>query len=91
MAKPIQDKDADQQRDQESADSGELTSEPLMKTPEVMNYLRVSRTKLWQLVKEGGLPAFRIGGDFRYRKSEIDAWLEARRHGPANNHSKETK
>lgn len=82
MAKSNQRKDADEEHDKEVAVGGDSSSEPLMKTPEVMSYLKISRTKLWQLVKEGGLPAYRIGGDFRYRKSEIDAWLEAQRHVP---------
>lgn len=57
-------------------------SDYLMTTREVMDYLQISRTKLWQLVKDEGLPAFKIVGDFRYRKSEIDSWLEAQRHVP---------
>jgi len=91
MAKTVQGDEGDKQRDKESVDSRDSSSEPLMKAPELMNYLRISRTKLWQLVKEGGLPAYRIGGDFRYRKSEIDAWLEAQRHEPASNHSKKAQ
>ncbi|MEZ6087061.1 MAG: helix-turn-helix domain-containing protein [Pirellulaceae bacterium] len=48
----------------------------LMTTQELMAYLSVSRTKLWQLVTNEGLPAFKMGGDYRYRKSEVDAWME---------------
>jgi excisionase family DNA binding protein len=62
-----------------------------MTTEEVKNYLKVSRTKLWQLVKDKGLPAFKIVGDFRYRKSEVDAWLEAQRHVPDKPASEENK
>jgi excisionase family DNA binding protein len=25
---------------------------------------------------EGGLPAFKLGGDYRYRRSEVMQWLE---------------
>jgi excisionase family DNA binding protein len=63
-------------------------SDYLMTTQEVMDYLKVSRTKLWQLVKEEGLPAFKIIGDFRYRRSEVDAWLEAQRHVPGKSDAK---
>jgi excisionase family DNA binding protein len=66
-------------------------SDYLMTTQEVMDYLKVSRTKLWQLVKNEGLPAFKIVGDFRYRKSEVDAWLEAQRHVPEKRDSKDEK
>lgn len=54
----------------------------LMKTEEVLGYLAISRTKLWQLVNKEGLPAFKIGGDYRYRRSEIDAWIEKQRVQP---------
>lgn len=57
-------------------------SSDLMKTEEVLGYLGISRTKLWQLVNKEGLPAFKIGGDYRYRRSEIDAWIEKQRVQP---------
>lgn len=60
------------------SDAGAGTpSEELMTSQEVMAYLHVSRTKLWQLVKSEGLPAYKLGlkGDYRYRRSEIDGWL----------------
>jgi excisionase family DNA binding protein len=69
--------------------TGPTQVEPLWTTNEARSYLNVSRTKLWQLVNEGGLPAYRIGGDYRYRKSEIDAWLEAQRHKPGSSSSPE--
>ena len=48
----------------------------LMTTRELMEFLSLSRTKIWDLVKNEGLPAFKIGGDYRYRRSEILAWME---------------
>ena len=53
-----------------------LSDDPLLTTQELMEYLSVSRTKLWQLVNNEGLPAFKLGGDYRYRKSKVDAWIE---------------
>ena len=55
---------------------GSSAPDALMTTPELMAYLSVSRTKLWQLVNNEGLPAIKLGGDYRYRKSKVDAWLE---------------
>jgi excisionase family DNA binding protein len=48
----------------------------LMTTRELMSFLNLSRTKIWELVKKGDLPAFKLGGDYRYRQSEVVAWLE---------------
>jgi excisionase family DNA binding protein len=54
----------------------------LLTTRELMDYLQVSRTKVWELVTKQGLPAFKLGGDYRYRRHEVDQWLETRRSTP---------
>ena len=47
----------------------------LMTIKEVANYLRVSRTRLYQLARAGEVPAKRVGHLWRFSKNEIDAWL----------------
>ena len=51
----------------------------LLTTRDLMEYLQISRTKVWELVNKQGLPAFKLGGDYRYRRSEIDSWMEGLR------------
>ena len=48
----------------------------LMTTRQLMEFLSLSRTKIWELVNKEQLPAFKIGGDYRYRRSEVLEWLE---------------
>jgi excisionase family DNA binding protein len=48
----------------------------LMTTRDVMAFLNFSRTKVWELVQHEQLPAFKLGGDYRYRRSELIQWLE---------------
>lgn len=48
----------------------------LMTTRQLMEFLSLSRTKIWELVNKEQLPAFKIGGDYRYRRSEVLVWLE---------------
>jgi excisionase family DNA binding protein len=55
---------------------------PLLTSREVMQYLNVSRTTLWRLTKDGLLPAYRIGSDFRFRKTDINAYLERQKVTP---------
>jgi len=50
--------------------------ETLMTTSELMTFLNLSRTKIWSMIQNEGLPAFKFGGDYRFRKSEIMAWME---------------
>jgi len=52
------------------------TDETLMTTSELMTFLNLSRTKIWSMIQNDGLPAFKFGGDYRFRKSEIMAWME---------------
>lgn len=47
----------------------------IMTTSEVMKYLKISRKTVLKLVHEGKIPAQKVGKDFRYLKSEIDAYL----------------
>jgi excisionase family DNA binding protein len=51
-------------------------AEELMTTRELMGFLNLSRTKVWEYVQYEGLPAFKLGGDYRYRKAEVVQWLE---------------
>lgn len=50
-------------------------------------YLNISRRKLFDLSGEGEnqIPFYRVGGAKRYRKFEIDAWLEKQRVGSTLN------
>ncbi|MCL2625102.1 MAG: helix-turn-helix domain-containing protein [Planctomycetaceae bacterium] len=52
------------------------SDETLMTTSELMKFLNLSRTKIWAMIQNNGLPAFKFGGDYRFRKSEIIAWME---------------
>jgi excisionase family DNA binding protein len=42
---------------------------------DVAEYLRMSETKVYRLVKEHHLPAVRIGKTWRFRKDLLDDWL----------------
>src|SRR5262245_55493827 len=52
---------------------------PLLTTRDVMQLLNLSRTKVWQLVTSGELPAYKLGGDYRYIRSEIMEWVKKHR------------
>ena len=52
------------------------SDETLLTTTELMAFLNLSRTKIWTMIQNEGLPAFKFGGDYRFRKSEIMAWME---------------
>jgi excisionase family DNA binding protein len=45
---------------------------------EVADLLRVSSMTIYRLIKEGDLPAVRIGKSFRLREDDVDAYLAKR-------------
>ena len=54
-------------------DDGFLTTE------EVLEYLQVNLRTVYRLIKAGKIPAVRVGRQWRFRKGDIDAWLESQR------------
>lgn len=60
--------------------------EEYLTTKETQEYLKVSSVTLWRLVKEGKLPVYKIHNRNRYRKADLDAFMEAHRVGPPMSH-----
>ena len=49
---------------------------------EVANYLRVSLSTIYRLLKSGDLPAFKIGSDWRFNRVHVEEWLKSRTQAP---------
>jgi len=41
---------------------------------DLAEYLKVHTSTIYRLLKEGKLPAFRVGSDWRFNLNEIDRW-----------------
>ena len=54
----------------------------LMTLPEVAQYLGLAERTIYLWAQLGRLPAFKLGSSWRFRKSEVDGWLETQRTGP---------
>ena len=48
----------------------------LLTEKEAQELLKVSRTTLWRLRRDSGLPHFRVGGEVRYCLSALEKWLD---------------
>lgn len=48
-------------------------------TEEVLDYLQVNLRTVYRLIKAGKIPAVRVGRQWRFRKRDLDVWLEAQR------------
>ena len=58
-----------------------MLDETFLTTDDVLGYLRVNLRTVYRLIKAGKIPAVRVGRQWRFRKSDIDAWLESQRAG----------
>ena len=56
------------------------TDETFLTTEEVLEYLNVNLRTVYRLIKAGSIPAVRVGRQWRFRKRDIDKWLEGQRH-----------
>lgn len=45
---------------------------------ELSAYLRISKSTLYKLVREGRIPSQKIGRHWRFRKETIDKWMDRR-------------
>ncbi len=53
--------------------------EPLMTSDEVAAYLRVDVVTIRRLVNRGELPAYRVGGEYRFKRQELEEYLKRQR------------
>ena len=58
--------------DGRSTPSDDKLTEPLR---EVAKYLKIKDRTIYRLVAKREIPGFKVGGSWRFRKSEIDQWV----------------
>ena len=60
-----------------SADRQDLAA--CLTTEEVLAYLNVTPRTIYRLIRTGELPAIRIGRQWRFRRSDLDAFVDRQR------------
>src|SRR5258708_22079014 len=56
-----------------------MIDETFLTTEEVLEYLQVNLRTVYRLIKAGKIPAVRVGRQWRFRRHDIDAWLDSQR------------
>jgi len=51
----------------------------LMTIDDLSEYLKLSKPKLYPMIRQGKIPGFKIDGSLRFCKADIDKWLEEKR------------
>ena len=54
----------------------DISYQEIMTIEEVAQYLRVKKRTVYEWLKNGKIPAIKAVGQWRFKKSKIDAWLD---------------
>lgn len=57
----------------------EATHPAFLTTEEVLSCLKVNPRTIYRLIKTGELPAIRIGRQWRFRRADLDEWIDRQR------------
>lgn len=48
----------------------------LLSPKQLAEYLQLSQRTIYRLLERGGIPAVKVGGQWRFRKAAVDEWLD---------------
>jgi len=51
-------------------------TDEILTIKEIADYLKVAEKTIYRLAGNKKLPAFKVGGIWRFRKSEVDRWID---------------
>lgn len=54
-------------------------SDEILTVKELARYLKLNEKTAYRLVSKDDLPGFKVGGSWRFKKTDIDAWIESRK------------
>lgn len=52
-------------------------SDEVFTLDEVAAYLKAGKRTVYRLAQNGEIPAFKLGGTWRFRRTELDCWIAA--------------
>lgn len=56
-------------------------NDEIMTLKEVAEYLKLAEKTAYRLAAEGKLPGFKAGGNWRFKQSDIEKWIEENKKG----------
>jgi len=67
-----------------------MPDEQMMSIRDVADFLKLNQTTVYAWAQQGTLPGYKLGRTWRFRPSEIEAWLEERRSAKVTNRVTQT-
>jgi len=53
------------------------SEDEILTLDEVATYLKAGKRTVYRLAQKGEIPAFKFGGSWRFRRSDLDRWIIA--------------
>jgi excisionase family DNA binding protein len=53
-------------------------TDEILTLPEVAQLLKVAEKTVYTMAQKGELPAFKVGGQWRFRRTDLHAWIDAK-------------
>ncbi len=54
-------------------------NDEILTLKEVAEYLKLAEKTAYRLAGEGKLPGFKVGGSWRFKREDIEKWIELRK------------
>ncbi|MFC1602317.1 helix-turn-helix domain-containing protein [Pseudomonadota bacterium] len=51
-------------------------NDEILTMKEVADYLKLAEKTAYRLAAEGKLPGFKVGGSWRFKKTDVESWIE---------------
>jgi len=55
-----------------------MATSEILTIKEVAELLRIGEKTAYTMAKDGALPGFKVGGQWRFRRVDIDGWIQDR-------------
>ena len=54
-----------------------MSIDEILTIKEIASLLKIAERTAYMMVQRGDLPGFKVGGQWRFKRAAIDAWMEA--------------
>lgn len=58
-----------------------MPNDDIMTVKELADYLKIAEKTAYRFASEGKVPGFKVGSAWRFKKTEIDAWIKRQSEG----------
>lgn len=58
-----------------------MSGDEILTVKELADYLKIAEKTAYRFASEGKVPSFKVGSAWRFKKTEIDAWIKRQSEG----------